>query len=215
VIHRGPTHEIEDYKTGALYEADPTGATAVKSHYRVQMLLYAALEHAATGSWPTRATLIPLQGPPALIAIDPDEAAHVAEMSMDALDTYNAAVEADADFQTLASPSAETCVYCPYAIRCPAFWNAASENWRDAGIVAVSGEITHRTESRLSTFNATIAATHGSLPKGEYVLVQLESDRFRELADAPLDSHCAAVGLRSDTVTRQLRSTSRTVTCTA
>ena len=207
VIRRGAVHEVEDYKTGALVEADGSG---IKPQYRIQMLLYAALEYEATGEWPERATLIPLQGNPAVVEVAPAEALAVAQAAINDLGRYNRAVEDGADFGALADPSPAACAYCPYSIRCPAFWAAADETWREAGIVALAGEIKRRAESRLSTFSLSLDMAAGSVPQGEYLLYQLEAERFRALAEAPLGDECAAVWLIGDVEAKQLRATART-----
>ena len=130
--------------------------------------------------------------------------------AIDDLGRYNRAVESGADFGALATPSPTVCVYCPYSIRCPLFWAAVDETWREAGIVAVSGVIERRAESRLSTFSLSLDMVAGSVPHGEYLLHQLDSERFRPLAEAPLGEECAVVGLTGDVEAKQLRATART-----
>jgi hypothetical protein len=168
------------------------------------------LEWEATGEWPERATLTPLQGDPAVIDVTPTEALAVAQAALDNLQHYNSAVEGGEDFGRLASPSPAVCAYCPYSIRCPAFWAAADETWGEEGIVAASGVITRRVESRLSTFSVSVDVNAGSLASAEYLLYQLDSERFRPLADAPLGEECAAVWLTGDVEAKQLRATART-----
>jgi RecB family exonuclease len=192
VIRRSPEPEIEDYKTGSLFEA---GTDEVKPTYRRQMLLYAVLEHEATGVWPKSATLVPLQGERISIEINPDEASAAAEEALRALDEYNSAVDRGVDAIDLAAPSPSACRFCPYAIECPAFWLSAGPLWLQEGIVALAGELLGREESRLSTFNLRVRREGGTVGPGEYLLYQLDAERFGALLGIPLETEIAAVWL--------------------
>jgi hypothetical protein len=207
VIRRSPEPEIEDYKTGSLADGE-TGD--LKPQYRTQMLLYAVLDHETTDIWPKRATLVPLQGPPVVIDVDPAEATAAAEAALDALDSYNRGVEAGKPAIDLAAPSPAACRFCAYAIECPAFWSAADERWLDEGIVAVAGGMHGREKSRLSTFNITVERSTGSVPHGDYLLYQLDAERFGAILALPNGTEVAALWLVGDTSARQLRATART-----
>lgn len=207
VIKRSPEPVIEDYKTGSVSE---DGNGEVKSQYRTQMLLYAVLEREATGVWPKRATLVPLQGDPVVIEVDPAEATAAAEAAIAALDDYNRDVERGESPMELASPSPGACLFCPYAIQCPAFWSAAEPSWIHHGLVAVAGEMRGREESRLSTFNVKITRAAGSVGPGEYLLFQLDAERFGAILAVRDGAEVAAVGLAGDADARQLRATLRT-----
>jgi PD-(D/E)XK nuclease superfamily protein len=208
VIVRAPEPVIEDYKTGALYE--PDDPTQVKEQYRVQMLLYAVLEHEATGTWPVRGTLIPLEGPPVEIKIVPAEAEEAARRALLHLARYNDAVEAGRDPSTLAAPSPEACFYCPYAIECPAFWTTADPTWRRDGIVAVAGEILGSQTARTGTLALELRVVRGSAPPGDYLLYGLDPQRFAVLANAQPGTEAAATWLAGDEAAGQLRPTSLT-----
>jgi hypothetical protein len=207
VIRRFPEAEIEDYKTGTLFESEDG---EVKAHYRTQMLLYAVLEHEATGVWPKRATLVPLQGDPVVIEIDPGEATAAAEAAMTALSDYNRTVEHGTPAIELASPSPDVCTFCPHAIECPAFWSEAEPSWLERGVVAVAGPIHDREESRLSTFNVKVMRAAGSVGPGDYLLFQLDAERFGAILSLPDDATVAAVWLGGDAAAAQLRATQRT-----
>ncbi len=207
VIRRSPEPLIEDYKTGSVSE---DGNGEVKSHYRTQMLLYAVLEHEATGVWPKRATLVPLQGDSVVIEVDPAEATAAAEAAIAVLDEYNRDVERGESPMKLASPSPSACLFCPYAIQCPAFWSATEPSWIQHGLVAVAGEMRGREESRFSTFNVKITRAAGSVGPGDYLLFQLDAERFGAILAVRDGAEVAAVGLAGDTDARQLRATLRT-----
>jgi PD-(D/E)XK nuclease superfamily len=208
VIVRAPEPVIEDYKTGALYE--PDDPTKVKEQYRAQMLLYAVLEHEATGTWPLRATLIPLEGPPLEIQIVPAEAEEAARRALADLARYNEAVEAGGDPSTLAAPSPKACFYCPYAIECPAFWTTADPSWGGNGVAAVAGEILGSQTSRNGTLSLELRVVRGSAPPGNYLLYGLDPQRFAALVNALPGTEAAATWLAGDEAAGQLRPTSLT-----
>lgn len=198
---------IEDYKTGSLFEAD-TGE--LKAVYRLQLLLYAALEQEATGEAPSDARLVPLEGDPAEIEIRGDEAAQAAQDVVAALDEYNQSVQACTSPEALADPSPEHCRFCPFAIRCPGFWSAINPAWGADGIVAVTGEITASESSRFDTFDVDGTAEKGSIPGSSVRLHGLDLDRFRPALHAPIGSSFAAAGLRPGTSDDVVRCTART-----
>jgi RecB family exonuclease len=207
VIQRDPEPAIEDYKTGTLFDGENG---EVKAQYRTQMLLYAVLEHEATGVWPKRATLVPLQGDPVVIEIDPGAAMAAAEAAIDALSDYNRAVDAGTPPIDLASPSPSVCGFCPYAIECPAFWSEAEPSWLEHGVIAVAGQIHDREESRLSTFNVRLERAAGSVGAGDYLLAQLDAERFGAILALPEGAEVAAVWLAGDAAAHHLRATQRT-----
>lgn len=198
---------IEDYKTGSLFEAD-TGE--LKAAYRLQLLLYAALEQEATGEATRDARLIPLEGDPAAIEIGGDEAGQAARDVIAALDEYNQNVQACTSPEALADPSPEHCRFCPFAIRCPGFWSAVNPDWGADGIVAVTGEITASKSSRFDTFDVDGTVERGSVPGSSVRLHGLDLDRFRPALHAPIGSSFAAAGLRPGTSDDVARCTART-----
>jgi hypothetical protein len=208
VIIRTAQPVIEDYKTGALY--DPDDPSQVKEQYRTQMLLYAVLEHEETGTWPIRATLIPLEGPPVEIDIVPAEAEEAARNALADLARYNEAVDAGGDPLALASPSAEACLFCPYAIECPAFWSAAAPSWGADGIVAAAGEIRGSQTAQNGRLSISLRVVRGSLSPGDYLVYDLDPHRFAVLAAAPSGTEVAATWLTGDHANAQLRPTSLT-----
>jgi PD-(D/E)XK nuclease superfamily len=207
VTRRSPQSAIEDYKTGSVLDDE---SAEIKPQYRTQMLLYAVLEHETTGVWPKHATLIPLRGEPIVIDVDPAEANAAAEAALVALEEYNRRVDNDAPAIDLATPTPNACRFCPYAIECPAFWSSADESWLEMGIVAVAGPIHAREESRLSTFNVRIAREKGSVRPGDYLLYQLDAERFGAILSLPEGSEVAALWLIGDPDDRYLRATLRT-----
>ena len=176
VIIRGERPRIEDYKTGSIYNAnDPE---EVKEQYRRQMLLYAVLEHEDTGTWPVTATLIPIEGDPLEIAIDPQEATRAAEEALAGLSAYNTAVESGVEPVAMAAPSQDVCRFCSFAIDCPALWMTVDTSWQEAGYTMLAGTINSTEVAHTGTVNLTVSAIRGSVPPGDYLLYQLDPQRF-------------------------------------
>lgn len=201
-----PRHEIEDYKTGSLYEED---SGEVKASYRTQMLLYGVLERERTGRWPERATLVPLQGEPAALDIVPAEAEAEAEEALDQLARYNAAVTSKPPAE-LGSPSPAHCRWCPYSVACPCFWGAADHSWDEAGIGAAAGEVTSVETAARGAVALTIAAEAGTTGAGALLISGLDAARFSAAASARSGSTAAVTGLLADRDAQSARPSART-----
>jgi CRISPR/Cas system-associated exonuclease Cas4 (RecB family) len=199
---------IEDYKTGSLYEAE---SGELKEGYRLQLLLYAALAEKVEGEGTTTsAKLIPLEGEPAQIEIEGTEAAEAAVAVIAAMDGYNQAVAAGAAPQDLASPEPGHCRFCPFAVRCPAFWTAITPEWSTEGILAVAGQVREASASRFGTFNLEAIVEAGSSAADNVTLHGLPFDRFGPAAAAVPGSSIAATGLRPGAQPGVIRPTLRT-----
>ena len=184
---------IEDYKTGSLLEVN---TSELKGAYRLQLLLYAALEQERTGEIPHEARLIPLEGDPATIEVHGDEPIQAARQVIAALDGYNSEVRGGVSPEALANASPEHCRFCPFAVRCPGFWSAVNPDWAAEGVLAVAGEVTASEPSRFDTFDLDGKIEAGSLPSGNVRLHGLDLDRFRPVLQSPAGSSFAATGLR-------------------
>ena len=198
---------IEDYKTGSLYEAE---SGELKDSYRLQLLLYAALAEEVMGDGATSATLIPLEGEPARIEIKGSEAAEAAGEVISAMDSYNQAVAAGTPGEDLASPEPDHCRFCPFAVRCPAFWSAITPEWDTEGILAVAGQISNSAVSRFGTFNIEVTIEAGSTSADTVTLHGLPFDQFAPAAAFAPGSPVAATGLRQGAQLGVLRPTLRT-----
>lgn len=159
---------IEDYKTGAILEAGGERlAPKVRESYRQQLLLYAAMHHNTEGVWPKRARLIPLEGEPVDIAIDPQEASALAMAALTLLDTYNAALAAGRDPRDLACPGQDTCKWCGYHGVCDAVWEAMSPEW-EWSYHAVEGLVLAAQPTSRGLTNADVNVERSSVPSGTY-----------------------------------------------
>ena len=206
VIRRGEETEIEDYKTGSLFEF---GTDELKKSYRTQMLLYAALEEAETGRCPARATLIPLEGDPISLEITSEQVAAAAEEALAVLDAYNEAVESNIPAQELGSPGLDSCRFCTYAVRCPRFWQSASPNWASEGVLAVAGEVLRREQAEHGSVGIQLDVTSGTGGEGEAWIYGVDPERFYLAATAEPGSPLGATGLSATPDARVFRTTDR------
>jgi hypothetical protein len=141
VLTRAGVTEIEDYKTGDLYDRTEDGEEPVlKAQYRRQLLLYASMHHDVTACWPTKAHLIPLTGGRVSITIDPIEAENETLAAINLLDRYNSQIATVKNSEELADPSSSTCRYCNYRLFCNPFWSAVSPDWGWAPAAAIEAE---------------------------------------------------------------------------
>jgi len=190
VVRRFPHHVVQDYKTGAVCDADGN----LKSAYRTQLLLYAYLEHEESGSWPVRAEVIPLCGDPESFEVVPSEATAAAEKALAARNHYNGLAEAGIA-ESDASPSAVTCRWCEFELRCPAFWKAANADWAAEGVIAVTGRVTAKETYGFGTLDIDLAVSGGTLAEPHCRLHGLPLSQFGVLARRDVGAAVAACGL--------------------
>lgn len=170
--------EIIDFKTGSIYEAaeEEEPELALKQAYVRQLRIYAYLVHEATGRWPRRGFLYPIAGQPVEVGLEPDACTLEAKEAVDLLDRYNEALATASDPAELASPSPDTCRWCPYKLVCPAFWGKADETW--AGTLGGEAAAGSLNGSPLSIHGGTacalsLTADSGTVARGEISLTPL------------------------------------------
>ncbi|BBY01510.1 hypothetical protein MSEO_20090 [Mycobacterium seoulense] len=112
---------VLDTKTG-LRQANPS------SDQRDQLLIYCALVQANLGEMPAAAAIETSRGERYSFAVDPNEVKTLVERAVDTLDRFNSAA-ADGFDESMASPSAEACGWCPFRIACHPFFRAYDETW--------------------------------------------------------------------------------------
>jgi RecB family exonuclease len=207
VIRRAPTHEIEDYKSGSVFEED---SSELKAAYRTQMLLYAVLEHEDTGSWPTRASVIPLAGAPVSIDIAPAEAKIAAAQALAALAEYNSAVGTAEHADQLASPTPDHCRFCEFAVLCPGFWASVSSEWRDGQVAAVAGWVVDSETAQRGLVALRLDVQRGSVPSGDWTLAQVDPVRFPQAGGVEGGTAIAVTAVVANDNARALRPTDRT-----
>lgn len=128
---------IQDYKSGAIFSLRHGDEREIRPEYAVQLRLYAALYHEATGSWPVKLELVPLNGPPHEVSYSPDDSLNLLERARSVLRDVNAELARHGDDweaaeQVLASPSAHACRFCAYRPACSVYLaRHAAESDRD------------------------------------------------------------------------------------
>lgn len=124
VEHSGDQTRIVDLKTG-LSQGEPT------QQQRRQLLLYAWLVKATTGSWPSTVVLEIATGHQYAEAVDRAEVESVLAALSGLIARYNAAVATGRpkDVEALASADAQTCHRCPFRIVCRPFWSSLTTSW--------------------------------------------------------------------------------------
>lgn len=131
---------VIDFKTGSIFESeDPE---TIKAAYVRQLRLYAFLVHAQFGWWPKYGRLLPMDGAPVEIELDPSDCQAESELAIALLNQFNTLLADTTDAESLGSPSPKNCRWCPFQVLCPSFWDTADPTWEDEmGSIAVRGEL--------------------------------------------------------------------------
>jgi PD-(D/E)XK nuclease superfamily len=191
VIRGKERHQIIDYKSGAVVERD---TQLPRAAYVRQLQLYAYLEHASSGSWPSTAHLFPLHGAPVEISVEPAECTSAASDALTALHDYNAAVGAPQP----ARPSPEHCKWCAAAPVCDAFWQACDQTWSPS-VCAVSGTVTSAFGTDLGGTTIHVDQRAGSLSgDGSIVIKNIDSGVLGDRVLLAPGDEVAATGLVPD-----------------
>jgi hypothetical protein len=163
----GERTEIEDYKTGGIYD-EQDGTTILKSRYRSQLLLYAAMHHSTEGHWPVAGHVLPMIGEKASVCIDPAEAEQEAQNALGLLEDFNARATQGATPEQLAAPSPEACRYCSYRAHCEPFWMHVSPDWDWSRSVSIKGVVLQVNTNAPGDWMAEVEVTGGNIGSGVY-----------------------------------------------
>lgn len=79
------------------------------------------------------------------LAVDPNEVKALLKRAVDMLNRFNAAAVGGFD-ESLASPSAEACGWCPFRVACHPFFKAYDETWQTSHAVLFTVESTDARE---------------------------------------------------------------------
>ena len=153
LVIRGTRHEVIDFKTGAAFV---TREAIIRASYARQLAIYSYLEAETSGTWPSDARIVSLTGIDASIDVEPRRCEAEAARAADELEQYNARVPGEQP----AYPSSEACGFCPYAARCPAFWQNANTV---ESVASVSGTISAIQRSEIGGAVVTIDVEGGSV----------------------------------------------------
>lgn len=128
---------IQDYKSGTLYKKH-NNQRRIKPEYVLQLRLYAALYHEATGVWPHKLELVPLIGSYIEVPFSPGESINILN------EARNVLIEVDETLQRfyndwekaeeiLAMPSPSACKFCTYRPACSPYLsreiNCEDDKW--------------------------------------------------------------------------------------
>lgn len=187
---------VIDYKTGEVHEQGDT--SVAKASYVRQLQIYGFLVKESTGRWPARGVLLPMEGPPLEVELEPLACERAAAEAVSLLDQYNRHIEAGVAPISLASPSPDACRWCPYQVLCPAFWAAASESWSDklrAAAVGGSASAAPRPIHGGAALVLFLRSDEGTGPRGEVGLAPLNPDVHTALAQMLANARVRATGL--------------------
>jgi RecB family exonuclease len=115
--------ELVDLKSGWTVDSE------IRPAHRRQLLIYAYLWHAAHGDWPRAVSVQRLDGARSRLEVDPKEAEEAALELVAQVSAYNAALAYETEAEAFASPSKESCAYCPFRVTCRPYFDALSEEW--------------------------------------------------------------------------------------
>lgn len=119
---------LSDLKTGSIANsAGEKRGTNVKEDYAVQLKMYAALYHQTFGRWPARLRIVPLSGATRDLEFIQTECTDLISGASHALQILNKKISgaSQSAIVDLASPSPETCRFCPFR---PACWAYRAES---------------------------------------------------------------------------------------
>lgn len=187
---------VIDYKTGDVHEQGDS--SIAKASYVRQLQIYAFLMRERTGKWPARGVLLPMEGPPLEIELEPAACERAAAEALDLLDLYNRKIEAGGLPANLANPSPGACRWCPYQVLCPAFWTAASDSWTDEiGAAAIGGlaPTPPRPIHGGAALALSLSADEGTGPLGEVALAPLNPEVHTSLVQVRAGTRVRVTGL--------------------
>lgn len=125
ISHTSEGTVISDFKTGTFLQPDGS----VYPDYQAQLQLYAALYHENYNTWPVRLEIISITGARIPVPAAPAEcqkllgSAH--RLCLKARNVTSALAANPHNQTQAASPRPETCQFCPFRPRCPAYLTSA------------------------------------------------------------------------------------------
>lgn len=189
LIVRDPSGSwVVDFKSGAVLEGPDQ---APREAYVRQLHLYALLEAATSGRWPSRAFLLPLSGPVVEIPLDRAHAEMLLDEALAAVDAFNARVPGPQP----GSPAPQTCRYCPWSTACPEMWHAVDKSWAEQ-LTAVCGLVTRAAHTQLGGVTITLEVAAGSLTASAISIRAVSPVEHPSVAPLKPGDQVAVVGLR-------------------
>ena len=134
--------EVLDYKTGAA--ADDAAAISPAEARQLRLYVHLALENDLPVS---RGVIVRPGGRRADVEVTGSQADAEGRQAREVLENFNRA--AGRTFEEVATPSAETCTFCPCIPFCEPFWRGATPDWLEACGAHIEGRITAIMESEI------------------------------------------------------------------
>jgi hypothetical protein len=190
IIRSTESTTIVDYKSGRILE---TTSMDVRPTYREQLQLCAYLEAEATDRWPSRALLLPFDGPPCDVPIIRSECEHLADVARSELSQFNDRVpNAQPDHA-----DAATCIHCPWSCACPAFWRKVDASW-EPKLVAARGEVVRCAVSALGGITIDLKVKSGTVSQDAIVVRAIDPMVHPAARFAATGKEISAVALRHE-----------------
>lgn len=187
VVRHGEETWVADYKSRLR---NPDENPRVREEYATQLRLYAYMLHEGRGIWPSRAVLIPLDGRPVEVAIDPDSCRAAADDARAVLAGFES-IPLD---KQPARPSPGACRFCPHAASCGPFAAALSLEWAPDLLACVGSVQAVETSARGGTA-IRVAVESGSVAEPDVWLVRITSSAIAEPWAIAVGTRVAALGL--------------------
>ena len=178
---------VVDYKSGI--QRDLRSGDARVNDYVRQIQLYAYLVHETNGVWPVRGWIVPLDGPPIPVAVDPEACSAAAASAREAL-----AVFIDNPGGAPAHPSSSACRFCPHQARCDAFASSCDASWAPA-LLAVIGRVAAIESVLTGVVSLVIDVDGGSVSAERVGLTRVSPMVFPEVSGVAVGSRVLASGL--------------------
>jgi hypothetical protein len=190
VVDAPGLHAVADYKTGRVIDEQQETIPA----YIRQVTFYCAMEEERSGRFPERAWLVPFDGPLVDVDVTVEDSRALVERALDAMTSFNEVAPAPQPPRV----SIENCPTCPYAPKCPAFWEEPSEGLPD-GTGAVEGAVEKVQRSEAGGISITVEAVGGTFAEGDRILVRnLSSSEWPAVETVQVGMVASIVGLHAE-----------------
>lgn len=208
---------LSDYKSGAVLESEHEDLLGELKHaYRIQMELYAALYWQKEGAWPVGLKIVPLQGKPLDVHLDPRHAKLLLNEAKAFLQSANARIAAvetgTADAAILAVPQPENCRWCLFRPACKAYWIACRRDAAGKWPIDVRGTV--QQSMRLRNGRVCLRISEADSTTSPHITVRNITDsidRHPLLKSIPAGTRVAIYGLRRDNRSGDYTETQNTV----
>ena len=142
-----------DYKSGVILSPGTGGGPGeLKRTYKEQMELYAGLYRLKCGAWPIGLRILPLQGTPVEVVLDPENSERLLAEANKFLCAANERIaevkNGSAEITVLALPQAVHCRLCLFRPACQAYWIAREQESQEKWPADIRGVLRETTRLR-------------------------------------------------------------------